>query len=515
MAKDYPAATGLEVYRGNVNTWECDEMGHMNVRFYVAKCEEAIAILLAELGLSPAEQRRQRVREAMGPDAIAIFQGARNVTRSADTDYPFRQDSDFWYVTGFDHPNAVALVRTDGGPEYTLYVEPRDPAMETWTGYRPGTEGAVRDFGADEAVQLELDTKNVETLVVKVFEIDAFRYHVERQKAVDASINLDGVVANFEQTYEYAEPPIRRVRRSFDLPMLRNPGTYVVDFVGNGISSRAVIHKGGLHMVDRTSAAGQLVRVYDEQGRHQPDAVAWFGGREYAADDRGDILIPFSTDPGTKKLVLRRGARSSMASFRHRQESYALAGSAHLDREALIADNTATLVLRPQLRLAAHPISLKLLERPLLVVTATDNPTRTVANLRFAFKKNGGNLGESGCVGYLFGHRSEVTLQSPGAPINEDSLLESLLELEAEGYELVEGGAVVHGPFTALESLQDGLRLQGWNVSEWEHCWHPLTSVDINDGPTAAQCLKLLEALESLDDVRSVSCNLGEYSETT
>ena len=228
------------------------------------------------------------------------------------------------------------------------------------------------DFGADEAVQLELDTKNVETLVVKVFEIDAFRYHVERQKAVDASINLDGVVANFEQTYEYTEPPIRRVRRSFDLPMLRNPGTYVVDFVGNGISSRAVIHKGGLHMVDRTSAAGQLVRVYDEQGRHQPDAIAWFGGREYTADDRGDILIPFSTDPGTKKLVLRRGARSSMASFRHRQESYALAGSAHLDREALIADNTATLVLRPQLRLAAHPISLKLLERPLLVVTATD-----------------------------------------------------------------------------------------------------------------------------------------------
>ena len=150
-----------------------------------------------------------------------------------------------------------------------------------------------------------------------------------------------------------------------------------------------------------------------------------------------------------------------------------------------------------------------------LVEALSDNRNRTAAELRLAFSKNGGNLGESGCVGYLFSHRSEVTLQSPGAPINEDSLLESLLELEAEGYELVEGGAVVHGPFTALESLQDGLRLQGWNVSEWEHCWHPLTSVDINDGPTAAQCLKLLEALESLDDVRSVSCNLGEYSETT
>ena len=229
-----------------------------------------------------------------------------------------------------------------------------------------------RTFGAEEPVELELDTKNVQALVVKVFEVDAFRYHVERQKAVDASIDLDGVVANFEQTYEYGEPPIRRVRRSFDLPMLRAPGTYVVDFVGKGISSRAVIHKGELRMVERTSAAGQLVRVYDERGLHQPDAVAWFGGREYAADDRGDILIPFSTDPGEKQLVLRRGDRSAIVPFQHRGERYALQGSAHLDRESLLADGTATLVLRPQLQLAGHPVSLQLLESLLLVVTATD-----------------------------------------------------------------------------------------------------------------------------------------------
>jgi Xaa-Pro aminopeptidase len=96
-------------------------------------------------------ERRQRVRDAMGPDAVAIFLGSRSVTRSRDTDYPFRQDSDFWYLTGFDYPNAVAVLRTDGGPAYTLFVEPRDREMETWNGYRPGVEGAKRDFEADEA----------------------------------------------------------------------------------------------------------------------------------------------------------------------------------------------------------------------------------------------------------------------------------------------------------------------------------------------------------------------------
>ena len=90
----------------------------------------------------------------MGPDAVAILLGAPMVTRSRDTEYPFRQDSDFWYLTGFDHPNAALLLRTDGGPPFTLFVEPRDPQAEIWTGYRPGSEGAKRDYGADEAFEI-------------------------------------------------------------------------------------------------------------------------------------------------------------------------------------------------------------------------------------------------------------------------------------------------------------------------------------------------------------------------
>jgi Xaa-Pro aminopeptidase len=87
----------------------------------------------------------------MGPDAVAIVTGARLLTRSNDTEYPFRQDSDFWYLTGFDYPDSVAIFRTDGGPEYSLFVQPRDRSAEVWTGYRPGVEGAVSDYGADEA----------------------------------------------------------------------------------------------------------------------------------------------------------------------------------------------------------------------------------------------------------------------------------------------------------------------------------------------------------------------------
>jgi Xaa-Pro aminopeptidase len=130
-------------------------------------------------------ERRQRVLEAMGPDAVAVFLGARRVVRSRDTDYPFRQDSDFWYLTGFDHPNATAVLRTDGGPGYTLYVEPRDRDTETWTGYRPGVEGAQHDYAADEAFESGQFLEQLPDLVRKAKRI----YHVlGRDPAVDAKI---------------------------------------------------------------------------------------------------------------------------------------------------------------------------------------------------------------------------------------------------------------------------------------------------------------------------------------
>jgi Xaa-Pro aminopeptidase len=130
-------------------------------------------------------ERRQRFLEAMGEGAVAILLGARLVTRSADTEFPFRQDSDFWYLTGFAHPHAAAVLRTDGGPVYTLFVEPRDRAAETWTGHRPGVEGALRDYGADEAYPREELLTRLPELVKNAARI----HHVlGRDAAVDARL---------------------------------------------------------------------------------------------------------------------------------------------------------------------------------------------------------------------------------------------------------------------------------------------------------------------------------------
>src|ERR671938_1090956 len=88
----------------------------------------------------------------MGPDSVAIIPAAREATRSNDTEYRYRQDSDFYYLTGFNEPEAIAVI-APAHPEhkYRLFVRPRDPERETWDGRRAGVEGAVAEFGADKA----------------------------------------------------------------------------------------------------------------------------------------------------------------------------------------------------------------------------------------------------------------------------------------------------------------------------------------------------------------------------
>src|SRR5919202_322495 len=102
--------------------------------------------------------RRPQLEEfmrRMEPDSVAIISSAPERTRSNDTEYRYRQDSDFYYLTGFNEPEAIAVV-APAHPEhkYRLYVRPRDPERETWEGRRAGVEGAVAEFGADQALPI-------------------------------------------------------------------------------------------------------------------------------------------------------------------------------------------------------------------------------------------------------------------------------------------------------------------------------------------------------------------------
>ncbi len=84
-------------------------------------------------------------------DTIAVIPAAVEQTRNDDVAHPFRQDSDFHFLTGFSEPDAVAVLDPGTPDSFTLFVRPRDPEREAWNGLRAGVSGAVERFGADAA----------------------------------------------------------------------------------------------------------------------------------------------------------------------------------------------------------------------------------------------------------------------------------------------------------------------------------------------------------------------------
>lgn len=228
-------------------------------------------------------------------------------------------------------------------------------------------------LAVNEPVSIDLAVKNVKTLIVKVFEINTTNFYRSNLRDIDTDINLDGLVANIEKTETYAEPPLRRVTRHFEFPQLNKPGVYVIDFIGNGQSSRVLVRKNKLRHLVRTSTAGHVFTVLDGQNRHLKDAKVWLAGHEYLADKEGRITVPFSATPGRQPVVLTHGDFSALDHFQHEAESYNLAAGFHVDREALLKLQKASVLIRPALTINGTPVSLKVLEDVRLTITSTDH----------------------------------------------------------------------------------------------------------------------------------------------
>ncbi len=154
-----------------------------------------------------------------------------------------------------------------------------------------------------------------------------------------------------------------------------------------------------------------------------------------------------------------------------------------------------------------------------LIEALTNNRNRTAADLRAAFSKRNGNLGETGCVGWMFDQKGVVTVIQPG---EEDRLLEAALEGGAESYDLVDldedtPAAEVFCAPSDLETLDTTLKAQGYRVHQAELRWLPGNTVVVEDSDQARLLLKLMDALEDLEDVQSVTANfeVGEDVITT
>lgn len=318
------------------------------------------ADLRATTGLGPAGSDEDLVR-ALLEQLVVAGADLAPLTAWLDADWLAAELATLALLHGAADADRATLVL---GPAAAAAL--RERVELAWCAHNPLV------FAADAPVALDADSKRIDELHVKVFRIDPRAYFQLHHKELGTDVDLDGIAASHELVIRATEPAVRRVRRRIELPMCERPGSYVIDLIGGGIASRALIHKGRLRHAVRHGAAGHVITVLDEAGAPQPDARVWLGDREYAADAQGAVVIPFSTSPARVPMLLACGDLATVAQLSLVRETYALAVELVLDRASLAAGATARAIARVRLTVAGAPASLALLDQPTWEVALTD-----------------------------------------------------------------------------------------------------------------------------------------------
>jgi YebC/PmpR family DNA-binding regulatory protein len=140
----------------------------------------------------------------------------------------------------------------------------------------------------------------------------------------------------------------------------------------------------------------------------------------------------------------------------------------------------------------------------IMIQAVTDNPTRTVADVRYKLSRNGGNLGSTNSVAFMFDRRGQLFLDA--TKLDEDAAMEAALEAGAEDLTRDEDQYVVTTQPSELHAVREALEQRGVHVREAELAWVPQNTVRV-EGDAAHQLVKLLDALDEIDDVQKVDAN--------
>jgi len=143
----------------------------------------------------------------------------------------------------------------------------------------------------------------------------------------------------------------------------------------------------------------------------------------------------------------------------------------------------------------------------------TDNRNRTASEIRHLFSRHGGNLGETGCVAWMFDKKGLLTVKKEGLPLDEDELLLLALEAGAEDVKEEEGLYEITTAPENFTAVRETLAAQGLTFETAEVTMIPQTTVEIQDNKEAERLLKLMDALEEHDDVQEVYANFELSSE--
>ena len=212
------------------------------------------------------------------------------------------------------------------------------------------------EFKVNDDVELILEIKNIKTLYVNIYEINTENYYYSNQKKFEDNISLDGIVPTYEDIYSYNDKPQLLTQKKISISKLpKKRGLFVVEFIGNGHVSRAVIQRGNLRCIHKNTINGKVLYILDEENKicKGEKTGIWVNNVWCPSiKDTGAILIPYSiNDPiNGKMFILKHNDFCSLeTNIVIPKEIYDFNGIFIINEESFIMGNVTKILVRPYL----------------------------------------------------------------------------------------------------------------------------------------------------------------------
>jgi hypothetical protein len=220
-----------------------------------------------------------------------------------------------------------------------------------------------RKFKHGVPVTLYLKVKNVPELTYKVFEVDTETYYKKNGQEISDSLDLDGLIPEKTYKFTYGHPKYQEHIEELVFEDITNKekGVFIVELVGGGLSSRALIKKGSLKLLTQEHAQGNKLYIIDEDKRICAGSKTgiYIDGKFHKVNEQGYVLLPFNESTVSSQTILCHDGFSSLDNLYLPTENYSLSTAVIFNEESIVSGRKLRLVLKNRLLLNGAPITLK------------------------------------------------------------------------------------------------------------------------------------------------------------
>ncbi|KAL4490234.1 hypothetical protein ABPG72_004273 [Tetrahymena utriculariae] len=231
-------------------------------------------------------------------------------------------------------------------------------------------------FRSNEEVSIDVILKNIPQLTVKLFEINTENYYKKNLKELDNNIELDGLIASEETSFEFKNPPVQKFTQSFKFENIskKSSGIFVIEFIGNGVSSRAIIRKGCLVLRQKKTVAGLACQILDQnlQLCEGPNTGIFFQKKYYPLNSDKEVIIPFTDTQINDKAILIHNDFSSITDLQTLIEDYSFDCAYIYNTQSMLMSSKAKILIQPRLYFNKQHAPLTMLKESKVIVTTVN-----------------------------------------------------------------------------------------------------------------------------------------------